>query len=90
MAAKLNARLIEASFALLAPHADRLVEKFCTELVHRHSQVKPLFAAADPLVQRKKLIAAAAAPKSVAAGKVAAARKVAGGSTGSGAEWKEF
>ena len=58
MSATLNAKLLESSFAALAPQAARLVEDFYQELFRRHPQVKPLFAGTDPAEQRRKLLAA--------------------------------
>ena len=50
--------LLEQSFALLAPKADKLVARFYTELFKRYPDVKPLFEATQPEEQQKKLIAA--------------------------------
>ena len=58
MGTKLNVELLEKSFALLAPQADRLVKEFYAELFRRHPQTKALFAGTDPAEQRKKLIGA--------------------------------
>ena len=49
---------LEKSFALIAPHADRLVERFYSELFRRHPAVRPLFGKTNMHAQRKKLIAA--------------------------------
>ena len=48
---------LEASFALLAPEADALVERFYGELFERHPAVIPLFSNADMPMQRARFLA---------------------------------
>ncbi|MGA7799381.1 MAG: methyl-accepting chemotaxis protein, partial [Gammaproteobacteria bacterium] len=53
-----DVEVLEASFALLAPHADELVRRFYDELFRRYPAVQPLFAGTDLEEQRRKLLAA--------------------------------
>ena len=54
----LDVETLEKSFALIAPQAERLVERFYAELFRRYPAVRPLFGKADMRSQRSKLIAA--------------------------------
>ena len=54
----LDVETLEASFAIIAPDAERLVERFYEELFERHPTVQPLFADSDMKSQRTKLLAA--------------------------------
>lgn len=49
---------IEASFAAVAPQAEKLVERFYEELFKRYPDVQPMFADADIREQRGKLLSA--------------------------------
>ena len=52
----LNVGLLESSFALLAPSAEPLVERFYEKLFADYPEVVPLFASVDMDAQRKHLI----------------------------------
>lgn len=54
----LNVSVLEASFNLLEPQAELLVERFYDELFKRHPAVEPLFANTTPKKQQQKLLAA--------------------------------
>ncbi len=54
----LDVETLEASFELIAPSAERVVERFYEELFDRHPAVRPLFAGTDLAEQRGKLLAA--------------------------------
>jgi hemoglobin-like flavoprotein len=49
--------VLEASFDLLAPRGDELVERFYERLFEAAPEVRPLFAGADLVNQRTKLLA---------------------------------
>jgi purine-binding chemotaxis protein CheW len=55
---ELNIELLEATFELVAPRGDKLVEYFYEQLFERFPSVEPLFAEADMREQRGKLLAA--------------------------------
>jgi methyl-accepting chemotaxis protein len=54
----LDVKLLEDSFALLAPQGERLVQRFYDELFSRYPAVKPLFGNTTQEAQQKKLLAA--------------------------------
>lgn len=54
----LDVETLEASFAVVAPEAERLVQRFYEVLFERHPAVKPMFADSDMKQQRSKLLAA--------------------------------
>lgn len=54
----LDVETLEASFALVAPQAERLVERFYEELFDRYPAVQPMFAESDMKSQQRKLLAA--------------------------------
>jgi len=54
----LDVETLEKSFALIAPQAERLVERFYAELFRRHPAVRPMFANTNMRSQQAKLIAA--------------------------------
>ncbi len=49
-------KLVEDTFAKLAPQGEALVEKFYSELFSRYPDVKPMFANVDQKEQEKKLL----------------------------------
>jgi len=53
----LDVETLETSFALIAPQAERLVERFYEELFAAYPAVQPLFANADMTTQQGKLLA---------------------------------
>ena len=50
--------LLESSFAILAPQADALAERFYRRLFELHPDVQPMFEGSDLAEQQKKLLAA--------------------------------
>lgn len=50
-------RIIESTFAKLAPRADEIVTRFYERLFAAHPEVEPLFDGVDPATQRRHLIA---------------------------------
>ena len=54
----IDVETLEASYAIIAPDAERLVERFYEELFERHPTVQPLFADSDMKSQQAKLLAA--------------------------------
>jgi len=50
--------LLESSFAILAPQADVLAERFYQRLFELHPDVQPMFEGSDLAEQQKKLVAA--------------------------------
>jgi methyl-accepting chemotaxis protein len=54
--AEYSIKLIENSFALLAPRATEMVERFYQDLFLDHPEIKPLFASTDSKTQGKKLL----------------------------------
>lgn len=57
-AQKLPVKLLEKTFAALAPRGDELVDRFYTELFRRAPAVRPLFGGTDMAHQRRKLLSA--------------------------------
>lgn len=53
-----NVKVLEESFALVAPRGDALVARFYERLFQKYPQVKPLFKGTTPKKQQKKLLAA--------------------------------
>ncbi|MBX7080978.1 MAG: hypothetical protein K1X88_17395, partial [Nannocystaceae bacterium] len=51
-------RIIESTFAKLAPHADALVTRFYQRLFEAHPEVEPLFEGRDMKQQGRHLVAA--------------------------------
>lgn len=54
----LNVAALRASFDVVAPHADKLAERFYDRLFADHAHLVPLFAGADLPDQRQKLVVA--------------------------------
>ncbi len=52
----LNVKILEDSFAALAPRGEELVDRFYTELFRRHPEVKPMFANTTIDIQKRKLL----------------------------------
>ncbi len=54
----LNVKVLEDSFALLAPQGDALVARFYERLFEKYPQVKPMFSGTTPKKQQKMLLGA--------------------------------
>lgn len=53
----LNVKVLEDSFAFVAPQGDALVARFYERLFQKYPQVKPLFSGTTPKKQQKQLLA---------------------------------
>jgi hemoglobin-like flavoprotein len=57
----MNVALLRSSFDTIAPRADDVARRFYARMFAVYPQVRPLFAATEPALQRRKLMASVAA-----------------------------